>query len=58
MFRDTVSTPSEMKTSPSPARIACIAILLVCKDEEPYRVIVAPGMKSYPRATATVRAML
>ena len=44
--RDTVSTPAEMKTSPSPALIACIAIRVVCKDDEQYRVMVAPGRKS------------
>jgi hypothetical protein len=32
--RDTISTPAEMNTSPSPALIACIAIRLVCSDEE------------------------
>ena len=32
--RDTVSTPAEMNTSPSPARIACMAIRVVCSDEE------------------------
>ena len=32
--RDTVSTPAETKTSPSPARIACSAIRVVCSDDE------------------------
>jgi hypothetical protein len=32
--RDTISTPAEMNTSPSPARIACSAIRVVCSDEE------------------------
>ena len=32
--RDTISTPAEMKTSPSPALIACIAMRVVCSDEE------------------------
>jgi hypothetical protein len=32
--RDTVSTPEEMKTSPSPALIAWKAIRVVCTDEE------------------------
>ena len=32
--RDTVSTPAEMKTSPSPALIAWKAIRVVCTDEE------------------------
>ena len=31
--RDTVSTPAEMKTSPSPALIAWKAIRVVCTDE-------------------------
>jgi hypothetical protein len=56
--RLTVSTPAEMNTSPSPARIACIAILVVCNDDEQYRVIVAPGSWSYPSRTATTRARL
>src|SRR2546421_1413984 len=58
LYRDTHSTPAEMNTSPSPARIACIAIRVVCRDDEQYRVSVAPGRKSYPRSTATTRAML
>ncbi len=41
--RDTASTPAEMKTSPSPALIACSAIRVVCKLEEQYRVMVQPG---------------
>src|SRR5438477_9743470 len=57
-YRDTHSTPAETNTSPSPARIACIAIRVVCNDDEQYRVSVAPGRKSYPRSTATTRAML
>ena len=32
--RDTVSTPAEMNTSPSPALIACSAIRVVCSDDE------------------------
>jgi hypothetical protein len=32
--RDTISTPAEMKTSPSPALIACRAIRVVCSEEE------------------------
>ena len=44
--RDTVSTPAEMNTSPSPARIACMAIRVVCSDDEQYRVMVVPGRKS------------
>ncbi len=32
--RLTVSTPADTKTSPSPARIACIAIRVVCSDDE------------------------
>jgi hypothetical protein len=32
--RDTISTPAEMKTSPSPALIACMAMRVVCSDEE------------------------
>ena len=32
--RETVSTPAEMNTSPSPALIACIAIRLVCSEDE------------------------
>jgi hypothetical protein len=32
--RLTISTPAEMNTSPSPALIACIAIRVVCSDEE------------------------
>ena len=32
--RDTVSTPAEMKTSPSPALIAWKAIRVVCTEEE------------------------
>ena len=34
MNRDTVSTPEEMKTSPSPALIAWNAIRVVCTEEE------------------------
>ena len=41
--RDTVSTPAEMNTSPSPALIAWNAIRVVCTDDEQYRVTVAPG---------------
>ena len=32
--RDTISTPAEMKTSPSPALIACMAMRVVCSEEE------------------------
>ena len=32
--RDTISTPAEMKTSPSPALIAWKAIRVVCSDDE------------------------
>ena len=32
--RDTVSTPAEMNTSPSPALIAWNAIRVVCSDDE------------------------
>ena len=32
--RDTISTPAEMNTSPSPALIACIAMRVVCSEEE------------------------
>ncbi len=32
--RETVSTPDEMKTSPSPALIAWKAIRVVCTEEE------------------------
>ncbi len=32
--RETVSTPAEMNTSPSPALIAWNAIRVVCTDEE------------------------
>ncbi|RPK58030.1 hypothetical protein EES42_38670 [Streptomyces sp. ADI95-17] len=32
--RDTISTPAEMKTSPSPALMACSAIRLVWSEEE------------------------
>mgnify|MGYP007041253449 CR=1 FL=1 len=31
---ETVSTPAEMNTSPSPALMACRAIRVVCRDEE------------------------
>jgi hypothetical protein len=44
--RLTVSTPAEMKACPSPARMACSAMRVVCSDEEQYRVIVVPGRKS------------
>ena len=44
--RETVSTPAEMNTSPSPALMACIAIRVVCRDEEQYRVTVVPGNRS------------
>ena len=56
--RDTVSTPAEMKTSPSPALIACIAILEVCREDAQYRVMVVPGTWSNPNSTATTRPML
>ena len=32
--RDTISTPAEMNTSPSPALIACMAMRVVCSEEE------------------------
>ena len=32
--RDTVSTPAAMKTSPSPARMACAAMRIVWSDDE------------------------
>ena len=44
--RETVSTPAEMNTSPSPALIAWKAIRVVCSDDEQYRLTVVPGMKS------------
>ncbi len=44
--RDTVSTPAEMKASPSPALIAWKAIRVVCSDDEQYRLTVVPGRKS------------
>ena len=44
--RETVSTPAETKTSPSPALIAWNAIRVVCSDEEQYRLTVTPGRKS------------
>jgi hypothetical protein len=56
--RDTVSTPAETKTSPSPALIAWNAIRVVCTDEAQYRVIVAPGTWSMPLSTLTIRPML
>ena len=56
--RDTVSTPAEMKTSPSPALIACRAILEVCRDDAQYRVIVVPGSPSSPSRTDTTRPRL
>jgi hypothetical protein len=31
---ETLSTPPEMKTSPSPARMACMAMRVVCSEEE------------------------
>ena len=34
MNRLTVSTPAEMNTSPSPALMACIAMRVVCSDDE------------------------
>ncbi len=42
-LRDTHSTPAEMNTSPSPALIAWNAILVVCSEEEQYRLTVVPG---------------
>ncbi len=56
--RDTVSTPAEMKASPSPALIAWKAIREVCSDDEQYRLTVVPGRKSKPSSTATTRARL
>src|SRR6185312_10086178 len=56
--RETVSTPAETNTSPSPARMACIAMRVVCSDDEQYRLTVVPGTVSYPSRTATTRAML
>jgi hypothetical protein len=32
--RETISTPAEMKTSPSPALIACMAMRVLCSEEE------------------------
>ena len=43
---ETVSTPAEMNASPSPALIAWKAILVVCSDDEQYRLTVVPGRKS------------
>jgi hypothetical protein len=57
-YRETVSTPAEMNTSPSPALMAWNAIRVVCSDEAQYRVSVAPGRKSYPSSVATTRAWL
>ena len=34
MKRLTVSTPAATKTSPSPARMACAAMRIVCSDDE------------------------
>ena len=34
MNRLTVSTPPAMNTSPSPERIACAAMRIVCNDDE------------------------
>src|SRR3954447_8553107 len=56
--RDTISTPAEMKTSPSPALMACMAIRVVCSDDEQYRVTVVPGRWSMPSSTLTTRPML
>jgi hypothetical protein len=42
-YRDTVSTPALMNTSPSPALIAWKAIRVVCRLEAQYRVTVQPG---------------
>ena len=58
MYRDTISTPAEMKQSPSPALIAWKAIRVVCSDDEQYRVMVVPGRWSKPSMTATTRPML
>jgi hypothetical protein len=44
--RDTVSTPALMNTSPSPALMACMAILVVCRLDAQYLVTVQPGMWS------------
>ena len=41
--RDTVSTPAEMNTSPSPALMACNAIRVVCRLDAQYLVTVVPG---------------
>jgi hypothetical protein len=42
-YRDTISTPAETNTSPSPALIAWNAIRVVCSDDAQYRVSVAAG---------------
>ena len=44
--RETVSTPAETNTSPSPALMACIAMRVVCSDDEQYRLTVVPGSVS------------
>ena len=44
--RETVSTPAEMNTSPSPALMAWKAIRVVCSEDEQYRFTVVPGRKS------------
>src|ERR1700757_3975788 len=55
--RLTHSTPAEMNASPSPALIAWNAILVVCSEDEQYRVTVVPGRWSWPSITATTRAI-
>ena len=42
----THSTPAEMNASPSPALMAWKAILVVCSDDEQYRLTVVPGSLS------------
>ena len=57
-FCDTVSTPPEMKTSPSPALIAWKAIRIVWVELAQNRLTVAPGRPSRPARTEMTRAML
>ena len=49
-YRDTISTPAEMNTSPSPALIAWNAIRVVCSDEAQYRVSGRAGQVVVARA--------
>ena len=54
-----LSTPPAMKTSPSPARIACAALATACSPDPHSRFTVCPGTSTgSPASSAAIRATL